>query len=65
MIGCDDPYGRKVMERLYRPLALRNARVIFVFSRISPGELHYALARPHGYSVPGKSCQGVALALQC
>jgi UDPglucose 6-dehydrogenase len=30
LIGCDDPRGREVMQRLYQPLALRNAPVLFV-----------------------------------
>jgi UDPglucose 6-dehydrogenase len=30
LVGCDDERARTVMERLYKPLALRNAPVIFV-----------------------------------
>jgi UDPglucose 6-dehydrogenase len=30
LIGCDDPRGRRVMECLYQPLALRNAPILFV-----------------------------------
>jgi len=30
LIGCDGGRGREVMERLYRPLALRKAPIIFV-----------------------------------
>ncbi len=30
LVGCDDPRARDVMERLYKPLALRNAPVMFV-----------------------------------
>jgi UDPglucose 6-dehydrogenase len=30
LVGCDDARAREVMERLYKPLALRNAPVIFV-----------------------------------
>ena len=30
LIGCDNPRGRDVMQRLYQPLALRNAPVVFV-----------------------------------
>ncbi len=30
LVGCDDPRAKKVMENLYKPLALRNAPVIFV-----------------------------------
>jgi UDPglucose 6-dehydrogenase len=30
LIGCDDPRGRELMQRLYQPLALRNAPVVFV-----------------------------------
>jgi UDPglucose 6-dehydrogenase len=30
LIGCDDPRGRAVMERLYQPLALRNSPIVFV-----------------------------------
>jgi UDPglucose 6-dehydrogenase len=30
LIGCDDERGRRVMERLYQPLALRNAPILFV-----------------------------------
>jgi UDPglucose 6-dehydrogenase len=41
LIGCDDPRAREVMERLYRPLALRNAPLIFV-SRESAELAKYA-----------------------
>ena len=30
LIGCDDLRGREVMQRLYQPLALRNAPIVFV-----------------------------------
>jgi len=30
LIGCDDERGRDVMRRLYQPLALRNAPIVFV-----------------------------------
>src|SRR5262245_3178110 len=30
LIGCDDPEGREVMQRLYQPLALRSAPIVFV-----------------------------------
>jgi UDPglucose 6-dehydrogenase len=30
LIGCDDARGREVMQRLYKPLALRNAPIVFV-----------------------------------
>lgn len=30
LVGCDDPRARAVMERLYKPLTLRNAPLIFV-----------------------------------
>jgi UDPglucose 6-dehydrogenase len=30
LIGCDNPRGREVMQRLYQPLALRNAPIVFV-----------------------------------
>jgi UDPglucose 6-dehydrogenase len=30
LIGCDDARGREVMERLYKPLTLRNAPIVFV-----------------------------------
>jgi UDPglucose 6-dehydrogenase len=30
LIGCDDGRGREVMRRLYHPLALRNAPIVFV-----------------------------------
>lgn len=30
LVGCEDPRAREVMERLYKPLALRNAPIIFV-----------------------------------
>lgn len=30
LVGCEDPRAREIMERLYKPLALRNAPVIFV-----------------------------------
>lgn len=41
LIGCDDERGRRVMERLYRPLALRNAPLVFV-SRESAELAKYA-----------------------
>ena len=30
LVGCDDPRAQALMERLYKPLALRNAPVMFV-----------------------------------
>jgi UDPglucose 6-dehydrogenase len=30
LIGCDEPRGREVMQRLYQPLSLRNAPIVFV-----------------------------------
>ena len=30
LVGCDDPRAQDLMERLYKPLALRNAPVMFV-----------------------------------
>jgi len=30
LIGCDDARGREAMQRLYQPLALRNAPIVFV-----------------------------------
>src|SRR5262245_15774292 len=30
LIGCDEPRGHEVMRRLYQPLALRNAPIVFV-----------------------------------
>src|SRR4029078_2477137 len=30
LIGCEDGRGREVMRRLYQPLALRNAPIVFV-----------------------------------
>jgi UDPglucose 6-dehydrogenase len=30
LIGCEDARGREVMERIYQPLALRNAPIVFV-----------------------------------
>jgi UDPglucose 6-dehydrogenase len=30
LIGCEDGRGREVMQRLYQPLALRNAPIVFV-----------------------------------
>jgi UDPglucose 6-dehydrogenase len=30
LVGCDDPRGREAMQRLYSPLTLRNAPLIFV-----------------------------------
>ena len=30
LIGCDEGRGREVMQRLYQPLALRNAPIVFV-----------------------------------
>jgi len=41
LIGCDGGRGREVMERLYQPLALRNAPIIFV-SRESAELAKYA-----------------------
>jgi UDPglucose 6-dehydrogenase len=41
LIGCDDARGRDVMERLYKPLALRNAPILFV-SRESAELAKYA-----------------------
>jgi UDPglucose 6-dehydrogenase len=41
LVGCDDKRARRLMERLYKPLALRNAPVIFV-SRESAELAKYA-----------------------
>jgi UDPglucose 6-dehydrogenase len=41
LVGCDDERGREVMERVYKPLALRNAPVMFV-SRESAELAKYA-----------------------
>jgi UDPglucose 6-dehydrogenase len=41
LIGCDNVRGRDVMERLYKPLALRNAPILFV-SRESAELAKYA-----------------------
>ena len=41
LVGCDDPRGQAVMERLYKPLGLRNAPVMFV-SRESAELAKYA-----------------------
>jgi UDPglucose 6-dehydrogenase len=41
LVGCDEPRARAVMERLYKPLALRNAPIIFV-SRESAELAKYA-----------------------
>jgi UDPglucose 6-dehydrogenase len=41
LVGTDDPRAREVMERLYKPLALRNAPVMFV-SRESAELAKYA-----------------------
>ena len=30
LVGCEDPRAKDVMERLYKPLALRNAPIMFV-----------------------------------
>ena len=30
LVGCEDPRAREVMERLYKPLALRDAPIMFV-----------------------------------
>jgi len=30
LIGCEEPRGREIMRRLYQPLALRNAPIVFV-----------------------------------
>jgi UDPglucose 6-dehydrogenase len=30
LIGCDSPHGCEVMRRLYQPLTLRNAPIVFV-----------------------------------
>src|SRR5690606_21141231 len=30
LVGCDDPRAREIMERGYKPLALRNAPITFV-----------------------------------
>jgi UDPglucose 6-dehydrogenase len=30
LIGCDEPFGREVMRRLYQPLTLRDAPIMFV-----------------------------------
>jgi len=41
LVGCDDERARELMERLYKPLALRNAPVLFV-SRESAELAKYA-----------------------
>ena len=41
LVGCDDKRARRLMDRLYKPLALRNAPVIFV-SRESAELAKYA-----------------------
>jgi UDPglucose 6-dehydrogenase len=41
LVGCDDERARQLMERLYKPLALRNAPVLFV-SRESAELAKYA-----------------------
>jgi UDPglucose 6-dehydrogenase len=41
LVGCDSAHGRKIMERLYEPLALRNAPIMFV-SRESAELAKYA-----------------------
>jgi UDPglucose 6-dehydrogenase len=41
LVGCDDERARALMERLYKPLALRNAPVVFV-SRESAELAKYA-----------------------
>jgi UDPglucose 6-dehydrogenase len=41
LVGCDDDRARSVMERLYKPLALRNSPVVFV-SRESAELAKYA-----------------------
>ncbi len=41
LVGCDDPRAREVMERLYKPLTLRNAPLMFV-SRESAELAKYA-----------------------
>jgi UDPglucose 6-dehydrogenase len=41
LVGCDDPRAREVMERLYKPLALRSAPVMFT-SRESAELAKYA-----------------------
>lgn len=41
LVGCDDRRARRLMERLYKPLALRNAPVVFV-SRESAELAKYA-----------------------
>jgi len=41
LVGCDDPQARAVMERLYKPLKLRNAPVLFT-SRESAELAKYA-----------------------
>ncbi len=41
LVGCDEPRARELMERLYKPLGLRNAPVIFV-SRESAELAKYA-----------------------
>jgi len=30
LVGCEDPRAREIMERVYKPLALRNAPIMFV-----------------------------------
>lgn len=41
LVGCDSAHGRQVMERLYEPLALRKAPIVFV-SRESAELAKYA-----------------------
>jgi len=41
LVGCDDPRAKEVMQRLYKPIALRSAPVIFV-SRESAEIAKYA-----------------------
>ena len=41
LVGCDDAHGREIMERLYEPLALRKAPILFV-SRESAELAKYA-----------------------
>ena len=47
LIGCDSTRGRKVMQRLYKPLAIRNAPIDFI-SRESAELAKYAANAAHG-----------------
>ena len=36
LVGCDTARGRQVMEQLYKPVALRNAPIVFVSRGVRP-----------------------------